>query len=74
MEKSLNPPRKILIIRPDRLGDLILSLPVARTLKKNFPSCEIVYLISPHNLDLADMVDYVDGWLPAAHLRALEEI
>ena len=60
----MNPPRKILIIRPDRLGDLILSLPVARTLKKNFPSCEIVYLISPHNLDLADMVDYVDGWMP----------
>ena len=63
MERSLIPPRKILIIRPDRLGDLILSFPVARTLKANFPSCEIIYLISPYNLGLATMVDYVDGWM-----------
>jgi len=56
-------PRKILIIRPDRLGDLILSLPVAETLKKNLPDSEIHYFISPYTAPIAPMVDYVDGWL-----------
>ncbi len=57
------PPRKILIIRPDRLGDLILSLPVAENLKKNLSETIIHYLVSPHTAPLAPMIDYVDGWL-----------
>ena len=56
------PPAKILIIRPDRLGDLILSLPVAETLKKNFAETEIHYLVSPYTAPIAPMVKYVDGW------------
>ena len=56
-------PRKILIIRPDRLGDLILSLPVAETLKKNLAETEIHYLVSAYTAPIAPMVKYVDGWL-----------
>ncbi len=56
-------PRKILIIRPDRLGDLILSLPVADTLKKNLPETDVHYLVSPQTAPIAPMIDYVDGWL-----------
>lgn len=56
-------PRKILIVRPDRLGDLILSLPVAETLKQNLPETAIHYLASPHTAPIAPMVDYVNGWL-----------
>lgn len=59
----MNPPRKILIIRPDHLGDLILSLPVAETLKKNMSNTAVDYLVSPHTAPVAPMVDYVDGWL-----------
>ncbi len=56
-------PHKILIIRPDRLGDLILSLPMAETLKKNLAETEIHYLVSPYTAPLAPLVKYVDGWL-----------
>jgi heptosyltransferase-3 len=56
-------PDKILIIRPDRLGDLILSLPVAETLRKYRPKAEIYYLISKNNALLAPLVDYVDEWM-----------
>ena len=56
-------PRKILLIRPDRLGDLILSLPVAETLKKNIPGSEIHYLAASYTAAIAPMVDYVDGWI-----------
>jgi heptosyltransferase-2 len=56
-------PRKILIVRPDRLGDLILSLPVAETLKKNFVETEIHYLASAYTAPIAPLVKYVNGWL-----------
>jgi len=59
----MNLPGKILIIRPDRLGDLILSLPVAETLKKNLLNTEIHYLVSPYTSAIAPMVDYVDHWM-----------
>jgi heptosyltransferase-2 len=57
-------PQKILLIRPDRLGDLILSLPVAESLKKNIPGCEVNYIASPYAGGIAPMVGYVDGWIP----------
>ncbi|UCE67875.1 MAG: glycosyltransferase family 9 protein [Candidatus Zixiibacteriota bacterium] len=56
-------PDKILIIRPDRLGDLILSLPVAESLKKNLAETKIHYLVSPYTAPIAPMIKYVDGWL-----------
>ncbi len=56
-------PNNILIVRPDRLGDLILSLPVAETLKTNMPNCKITYLSSSYASAIAPMVDYVDEWL-----------
>ena len=56
-------PRKILLVRPDRLGDMILSLPVAETLKTRLAQSEIHYLASPYTARLSSMVDYVDGWL-----------
>lgn len=71
-------PEKILLIRPDRLGDLILSLPVAETLKKNLPESEIQYLVSPYTAPIAPMVDYVDGWLidknPKGHRLSISEL
>lgn len=56
-------PSNILIVRPDRLGDLILSLPVAETLKTNMPNCKITYLASFYAAAIGPMVDYVDEWL-----------
>jgi heptosyltransferase-2 len=56
-------PRKILIVRPDRLGDLVLSLPVAETLKKNLPESKIHYLAAPYTAPIAPLADYIDGWL-----------
>lgn len=54
---------KILLVRPDGLGDLILSLPVAWTLKDSFPGCEVDYLVSTRASGIRSLVDYVDGWL-----------
>ncbi len=54
---------KILLVRSDGLGDLILSLPVARTLKNSFPGCSVHYLASARAAGIRSLVSYVDDWL-----------
>jgi lipopolysaccharide heptosyltransferase II len=39
------PPENLLILRTDRIGDLVLSLPLACLVKKNYPQCKITFLI-----------------------------
>lgn len=39
--------KKILIIRPDRIGDLILSLPAIHAIRNRFPNAKISVLINP---------------------------
>lgn len=36
---------KILVIRPDRIGDVILSTPVVQALKQQYPSAEITFMV-----------------------------
>ena len=40
---------KILVLRPDKLGDIIISLPVFDSLKKHFPHIQISLLASNRN-------------------------
>lgn len=51
---------KILFIRIDRIGDLVLSTPALRTLKQAFPNSELVVLASPSNQPLLVHNPYVD--------------
>jgi len=41
-------PRHIVVSRTDKIGDLILSLPVFQTLKSSFPQTKITALVSPY--------------------------
>lgn len=58
-------PRRILIIRTDLIGDLVLSLPVIRLLKRTYPEAEIDLLALPssariieHDPDIANVITY----------------
>ncbi|MDD5456346.1 MAG: glycosyltransferase family 9 protein [Candidatus Margulisbacteria bacterium] len=53
--------KKILIIRPDELGDVILSLPLAVELKKQFPNVQIYYLCSEYTAQLLEYHPAVNG-------------
>jgi ADP-heptose:LPS heptosyltransferase len=44
--------RKILIIRIDRIGDVILSTPAIRAVRKAYPSAELHFLIKEYTKDL----------------------
>ena len=41
-------PKKILIVRPDRIGDVILSTPVIKNLKLAFPQSYIAFMCRPY--------------------------
>lgn len=60
------PPRRVLVIRPDHLGDLLLSIPALRHVKQNLPECHLGLLVGPWNLDAAAGIPYVDEVIPLA--------
>ena len=49
-------PKKILLIRTDRIGDVILTLPMADVLKFNYPEAEIDILVNKRVAEL--IIDY----------------
>lgn len=52
--------KKILLIRTDHLGDLILTLPAIRSVKLNFPDSELCVLIDQRYNSLIKNCGYVD--------------
>ena len=49
--KPLDPTKinKILFLRPDKIGDMIISLPVFENLKKEYPHIKLSLCCSPRN-------------------------
>ncbi|MCK9279419.1 MAG: glycosyltransferase family 9 protein [Melioribacteraceae bacterium] len=44
--------KRILLVRPDRIGDVVLSTPIPRELKKKFPNCFIAVLLHSYTKDI----------------------
>lgn len=43
---------RILIARPDRIGDVVLSTPIPRELKKTYPGCFVAVLVREYTKDI----------------------
>ncbi|MFA6434228.1 MAG: glycosyltransferase family 9 protein [Elusimicrobiales bacterium] len=70
--ESLSRPRKILFIRIDRIGDVVLSLPAIRAVKEKYPSAEVCVLAGPVTAPLLACepgVGRVLIWNPSRGLR-----
>ena len=65
--------RKILFIRIDRIGDMVLSTPALKALKQEFPQCELVVLASPSNQPLLAHNPYVDRVIVYGHKNGLRK-
>lgn len=52
--------KKILVMRLDRLGDIILSIPALRALRKEFPQSEITLLVYDNLCGLTELKKYSD--------------
>jgi lipopolysaccharide heptosyltransferase II len=57
---NLKGTEKFLIVRTDRIGDVILSTPVAEVLKRNYPKSRVAMLVSPNTKDLLQNNPWVD--------------
>ena len=53
-------PKRILITRTDRLGDVILSTPVIRHMRKLYPDAYIAFMVRPENRDVVASNPHLD--------------
>lgn len=58
--------KKILIIRNDVLGDIIVSLPAIKSLKQQYPEAELDILVRPQYVNLLTDCRYIDRVLSNA--------
>ena len=65
--------RRILFIRIDRVGDLVLSTPAIRALKEGFPSSELTVLAGPAAAPLLEHNPHVDNVIVYDRSRGLRE-
>lgn len=66
------PPEKILLIKPDHIGDLILAIPAIKTLRSAFPSSRITALVGEWCLPLMELIPEIDeaiGYRPSLFAR-----
>ncbi|MDD4900383.1 MAG: lipopolysaccharide heptosyltransferase II [Candidatus Omnitrophica bacterium] len=52
--------RRILIVRTDRIGDVILSTPVIKALKMHYPFAYIAMMVAPQAKDIVEGNPYLD--------------
>lgn len=58
---NTNFPRHILISRTDKIGDLLLSLPVFQTLKESYPGTRLTALVSPYAQEIVQGHPAIDS-------------
>jgi len=55
------PINRILVIRPSGIGDMILSIPVLNSIRKNHPNSRIDVLCEPSNVGILQGIQFVDN-------------
>ncbi len=53
-------PKNILIVRTDRIGDLILTLPLAGLIKKQYPNCKVSFLVRDYTKNIVSNHPFID--------------
>lgn len=56
----MNKPKRILIVRTDRLGDIILSTPAIKNLRKSYPDSHIAFICRPYTKPILAGNPYLD--------------
>lgn len=53
-------PKNILVIRTDRIGDVVLTLPVAHMLKRKYPGCKVTFLVRKYTAPCVKNNPWID--------------
>ncbi len=56
-------PKNLLIVRTDRIGDVVLSLPLAELIKRKYPECKVTYLVREYTSCLVQNHPFIDSHL-----------
>ena len=59
----MTPPKNILIVRTDRIGDLVLTLPIAGLIKKHFPESKVTFLIDSYTIPIIKNHPDIDEYI-----------
>ncbi|MGB5288740.1 MAG: glycosyltransferase family 9 protein, partial [Ignavibacteriaceae bacterium] len=62
-------PEKILIVRTDRIGDVVLSLPMAELIKLKYPKCKLAYFLREYSSSLLEGNPFIDEVIVANELN-----
>lgn len=65
--------KNILINRTDAIGDVILTLPMAKVLKDNFPAAKVHFLGKNYTKDVIGCYQYVDNFINYSELETLTD-
>jgi ADP-heptose:LPS heptosyltransferase len=58
--KKMSPPKKVLVIRNDKIGDFMLAWPSFALLKTQYPYAEITALVPEYTAPLAHQCEWID--------------
>lgn len=53
-------PKNLLLVRTDRIGDVVLSLPLAEIIKNKYPECKITFLLREYTSALTYSNPFID--------------
>ena len=63
----------IALARSDNMGDLLFTLPLVSSLKKNIPDLKITLIARDYVKDIADASPYIDHFLSHDQLLKMEK-
>lgn len=66
-------PKHVILSRPDSIGDVMLTLPLAGLLKQSFPDVRISFLGMPYTRDIIKSCAHVDEFIDWHDLKELNE-
>jgi len=69
-DDAVNAPSRVLVRAPNWIGDVVLSLPALRDVRRAFPSARLEVLARPWVAGLYEAVPEVDGVLPSRGVAA----
>jgi ADP-heptose:LPS heptosyltransferase len=68
-----NKVKKLLLVRPDALGDMVLMIPFLKALRKKYPQAHITVLASKYNSKVINHLDYIDEIIYKTYIHSLKD-
>ena len=64
-------PLKILLVRPRLIGDVLLTTPVIRAMRRRYPDAELVYMVEAHSAPVVTSNPHLSETIVIRHRRGL---